>query len=232
MEKNIEYKKMASYYDLLYSKKNYNREVQFIKQFIKNKYTSILDAGCGTGSHAKILKENGFEVSGFDLNEEMIEVAREKCGENFEVCDILNYNSDRKYDIVICFFAVFNHLKSYREFEKALCNLLEVTSDNGVVIIDLHNPQKNGEKTDTIENIEREMKWRVCKLFNIENSKITYIINGERFVTTHKFKIFKIKKMTKLCRKLNLQFHFYENYDINSTATNSSKNIQLVVTRK
>ena len=36
------------------------------------------------------------------------------------------------------------------------------------------------------------MKWRICKLFKIEKTKITYIVDGKTFKTSHTFKIYNI----------------------------------------
>ena len=43
-------------------------------------------------------------------------------------------------------FGVFNYLKSYKEFEQAMLNLLSLTKDGGIVVIDLHNGRQDGIK--------------------------------------------------------------------------------------
>ena len=48
----MEYKEFAKYYDKFYSKKDYQKEVLFLKNFI-NKEDKIIDIGCGTGMHGK-----------------------------------------------------------------------------------------------------------------------------------------------------------------------------------
>jgi 2-polyprenyl-3-methyl-5-hydroxy-6-metoxy-1,4-benzoquinol methylase len=48
--------------------------IDFLK---KNNCNNVLDLGCGAGSHALQLAKNGFSVTGFDISEEGIEVARE-----------------------------------------------------------------------------------------------------------------------------------------------------------
>ena len=74
------FKRYAQYYDLLYSAKDYKGEVQYIDALIK-KYTgtakSILDLGCGTGKHDFILAERNYRVSGVDLSEAMISIAKQ-----------------------------------------------------------------------------------------------------------------------------------------------------------
>ena len=121
---------------------------------------------------------------------------------------------------------------SYREFSFALQNLLKLLNQNGTLIIDLHNPQSNGEKEDETKSIKRIMQWKINKLLKKETSKITYIVGNEKYVTKHKFKIFEIEKIKMICDNLNLSCEFYENYEINSVATQSSKNIQVVIKKK
>ena len=69
----MEYKEFAKYYDKFYQNKNYKKETEFLKNFI-NANDKILDVGCGTGIHAALLTDNGFEVDGLDLNKEMLEI--------------------------------------------------------------------------------------------------------------------------------------------------------------
>ena len=226
--KNLEYTKMAEYYDTLYQNKNYDKEVSFIENFIDNKDCSILDAGSGTGSHAKILHKRGYNIFGFDLNKEMVKIANQKIKNHFEVGDILTYKSNQRYDMIISFFAVFNHLKNYSELEKALLNMKSLLNQKGKIIIDLHNPQKSGIKKDSINNITRIMKWKVCRLLNKEFSKITYIIENKTYKTNHTFKIFRTCKLIKLCNKLGFsKVLLFEDYSKEKRATNKSKNIQL-----
>lgn len=229
MKKDLEYTKMACFYDELYKNKNYKREVDFIENFLNSKKNKILDAGCGTGNHAKILQDKGYDVYGFDLSSEMIEIANKKVNSNFEVGNLLSYSTDKNFDLIISFYAVFNHLKSYQEFSFALQNLLRLLNKNGTIIIDLHNPQSNGEKMDEIKSVKRIMQWKINKLLKKETSMITYIVGNDKYITKHKFKIFEIEKIKRICDNLNLNCEFYENYEINSIATKNSKNIQVVI---
>lgn len=49
-----------------------------VQLFKKEKVSSIVDVGCGTGVHVIALAEKGFEVTGIDRSTRMIEVAKEK----------------------------------------------------------------------------------------------------------------------------------------------------------
>ncbi|MBQ7352173.1 MAG: class I SAM-dependent methyltransferase [Clostridia bacterium] len=229
--KNIEYTQMAYLYDKFYTNKKYNNEVAFIESFIKNKNCNILDAGCGTGNHAKILNELGYNIQGFDKSPNMIEIANTKIPNNFFVHDLLiPLSTNEKYDMIISFFAVFNHLKNYKQFKTALSNLKSLVNKEGFIIIDLHNPQSNGTKIESIDNTTRIMKWHRFPILNKELSKITYKINNKIYKTRHVFTIFKINKLTQIAKRLGFsEVLFFENYNTQRPATELSKNIQMVL---
>ncbi len=228
--KDIEYTQMATLYDEFYKNKNYTKEVDFIKNFIEDKSIKILDVGCGSGTHAKILSDCGYDVKGFDKSPDMVSIANSKVPEHFFVDDLLNIKHDQKYDLIVSFFAVFNHLQGYKEFIVALNNLKHLLKDKGKIIVDLHNPQKNGSKTERIENAVRIMKWHKCNLLKKEFSKITYIVNNKTFKTTHVFKIYSLEKLRKIAKNSGFAYvQFCENYNVDSVAKNSSKNIQMIL---
>ena len=69
----------SRYYNLLYKDKDYKGEAGFIHDLIQ-KYSpgakSILDLGCGTGRHDLLLAEKGYAITGVDMSEEMLLIAR------------------------------------------------------------------------------------------------------------------------------------------------------------
>ena len=66
-------------YDLIYSKKDYKAETNLISELIKKFLSSkvnILDIGCGTGQHTLELLKKGYKVTGVDLSNEMLKIAK------------------------------------------------------------------------------------------------------------------------------------------------------------
>lgn len=125
-------------------------------------------------------------------------------------------------------FAVINHLTSYDELEKTLINFVNHLKENGIIILDLHNPQKSGSKTDSINGKTRIMSWTIDEEQEFEHTSIDYIIDGKSYQTVHQFKIFKIDLINELVNKIGCTCEFYENYTILS-ASNTSKNIQVII---
>ncbi|OLS22721.1 MAG: Glycine/sarcosine N-methyltransferase [Candidatus Heimdallarchaeota archaeon LC_3] len=88
--------KVKNYVATIQWEKRLKKEVPFLtKLFQKHNYTKILDLGSGPGFHAKELAKNGFIVKGLDINENMIQYAKENYTDpnlsiSFETGDFLN----------------------------------------------------------------------------------------------------------------------------------------------
>ena len=134
----------SQYYDLLYQDKDYVGEVEYvnnlIKQFCVNPKT-MLDMGCGTGIHAEIFCDRGYQVHGIDLSEDMLKIAEDKRkgkeGKlSFELSSISDLALNKKFDVIVSLF----HVMSYHNSNEELTRMFEVAknhlNDNGVFIFD------------------------------------------------------------------------------------------------
>ena len=227
----MEYKEFAKYYDIFYQKKDYNKEVNFLMNFIK-KGDIVIDLGCGTGIHASLINNYGALVDGLDLSSEMLDIAKTRLNTNLFNQSILDINIDRKYDVAISMFAVINHLKNLDELKICLSNIKKILDDNGIIIIDLHNPQSSCSKTDQYGDIKRIMEWNFNKEERIENSSIYFEINNTKYESSHVFRIFSIDEVKDACNSVDLKvIGIYENYDINKPGSELSKNLQFLISK-
>ena len=223
----MEYKEFAKYYDKFYSKKKYQKEVLFLKHFIKEN-DSIIDIGCGTGMHAYYLKD--YNIDGLDLNEEMLDIAKKRIKGKLYKQNILDVKIDKKYNIIISMFAVINHLTNIEQLKKCLINLKNILLPNGKIILDLHNPQSSGKKIDCFDNIKRTMIWNYDKKRKIEKSNIVFEIDNMVYNDFHTFRIFSIDEIKKSCQNVGLRvIEVYENYDILKRGNTNSKNLQFLI---
>lgn len=82
-------------------------EVDFIEKEINyDKNCKILDIGCGTGRHDVELTKRGYNVTGIDLSESMIEKAIENAKNarvniDFQIADARNPHFNNEFDLVI-----------------------------------------------------------------------------------------------------------------------------------
>lgn len=153
-----DYYKYSDFYDIFNKYRNYEREMRFLFRMIKDK-KRVLDLGCGTGTHLNILENVGYIVDGLDLSENMVELAKTKVKKaRIFKANILDYKIDEKYDAIISMHSVFNHLKSYDEFEKALQNSLDHLEKDGIMVIDLDNRRSNDDVYDKVDGNKRYME--------------------------------------------------------------------------
>jgi len=140
MEGDALYDKLAGYYDLLYSKKDYKKEVEQLKAIInrvkRNKGDRLLDLGCGAGGHLKYLI-GGFSCTGLDLNESMLEVARKKVKDaRFIKGDLADFKLDDGFDVMISLFGTMGYLRTLDRLEAAFGNVYEHLNPGGVFIFE------------------------------------------------------------------------------------------------
>ncbi len=162
-------------------------------------------------------------MDGLDLNKEILDIAKTRVYSNLYLQNILDITIQKKYDVIISMFAVLNHLKNTQELEKALMNLKNILTDGGKIIIDLHNPQDSGSKTDFYDNMTRTMEWHYDKKSKIEDSKIIFEIDGKKYIDSHTFRIFTIDEVKQCCANVGLVVKkVYENYDSNKHGSSIS----------
>lgn len=223
----FEYKEMAKYYDMFYSNKSYDKEVNFLLEMIGQK-KNILDVGCGTGIHASILEQKGYLVDGLDLNQEMLDIAKSRLHGFLYCANLLDFHLDKKYDAIISMFAVFNHLNNYEEFKIGIINSYNHLQENGILIIDLHNGRRAGEKENTINHNKRIMKWQFDKNTFKETTELTYIIDENIYHDKHIFLIYQIDTIKNILNEFKFKYQLYENYTMKE-ASDDSKNIQIII---
>jgi SAM-dependent methyltransferase len=103
----------SKYYNLLYKDKNYSEEVDYIDSLIKKynpKASHLLDVGCGTGNHAKVMAVKGYDIHGIDLSEQMLKIATAiESKITFTQGDIRNFKLDKTFDVVTSLFHVMSY---------------------------------------------------------------------------------------------------------------------------
>jgi SAM-dependent methyltransferase len=142
------FKNYANYYDFLYEDKNYEQECDFLEEAIKKysgiKVKNILELGSGTGGHAIPLANRKYEMTGIDASEGMLKLAKQKTAQlnlkmDLQLCDIREFEFGRKFDTVICMFAVFNYITETGDIVKTLGNVKKHLNKGGLFIIDIWN---------------------------------------------------------------------------------------------
>ena len=135
-------KEYSSIYDTMYAGKDYAGECDYLEKLFKSagvKPRTILDLGCGTGSHAVPLAKRGYRVTGVDLSPGMLAAARRKAGEagasvEFRRGDISRMRPVGRFDAVICMFAVMGY-QLENERVAAACRLARRSLKPGGIFV-------------------------------------------------------------------------------------------------
>ncbi len=130
-----EYDALADLYDLEYS---HDYDVAFWLSLAEREGGPIVEWGAGTGRLAIPLAGAGFEVTGVELSETMVEKGRQK-GETVEwICgDMRSAKLGRRYALAVCAFNSFLCLPSVDDALRFLRNAREHLKPGGMLGIEV-----------------------------------------------------------------------------------------------
>jgi SAM-dependent methyltransferase len=207
--------KYANYYNLIYQNKDYTGEVEYILSLL-NKYQpklkSILELGCGTGKHALILSEKGYQIDGVDLSSEMISIAhdqRQRLPQNiasnvqFEQGDLRTIRMGKKYDAIVSLFHVMSYQTSNEDLSAAFATAKAHLKPGGIFLFDCwYGPGVLSDRPITrvkrLENSQVSML-RIAEPVMLPNENLVDVnyeifindkndLKSERFTETHRMR--------------------------------------------
>ena len=162
-------------------------DIKFYNKYL-NSYMRVLEVACGTGRLSQEISKHVKEFVGLDYSEDMLNIAKEKNNNlKYILGDMRNLDPDElgKFDLVICGFNSLQHLKTDENVIKFFNSCYDVLKDNGMLIIDIFNPDMRFLSKEEIEvfnysfyseyykdNIELYEKRRYD-----ENTRINYLTN-------------------------------------------------------
>jgi len=130
---------------------------------------AILDCTCGTGILMKKLKDEGYHIDGLDLNNNMVNKARDK-GLNVFQGDIRNFKLDKKYDLIFSFDS-FGHLTTNKDLVSALVNISNHLNEGGFFVFDGGTKAKAMKMTTQEFTFDSDKYSFIWKNFS-ENDKV------------------------------------------------------------
>jgi SAM-dependent methyltransferase len=118
------------------------REAQFlVRRLPQPKFTRVLDVCCGTGRHAAMLVERGYDVTGIDVNDRAIAHARQATGGR---ATFLAHDMRRIDDLDGSFDAVVLLWQSFGQFDDAtntdiLRQIAQKLMSGGRFVLDIYH---------------------------------------------------------------------------------------------
>jgi 2-polyprenyl-3-methyl-5-hydroxy-6-metoxy-1,4-benzoquinol methylase len=154
-------------------------------EYVKNELDDlsgkkILDIGCATGELAFQLAKSKANLTGFDLNEDLIRNARiNKKNPNlhFQKGNMLELKRDfihESFDGIICFGNTIVHLQNYREVENMFQQVYDLLKPNKKFLLQILNYDYIlSEEIKELPLIETE-KIKFIRQYNFEKDKIQF----------------------------------------------------------
>ena len=144
------YRELAKSYDRLTNDVDYRATVQFYMQILEReglKPRSCVDLACGTGSVTAILAEQGLDVIGVDMSEEMLTVAMDKVMDlenppRFICQKLQQLRLPRAVDLAVCALDSLDYVTDPKDCEEAIRRIYKVLNPGGIFIFDVNTPEK------------------------------------------------------------------------------------------
>ena len=225
----VKYGEFARVYDDLMLDFNYEEWALYIEEIFK-KYKkrpkSILEMACGTGNLTEHLAKARYDLTAFDLSEDMLAQAYDKLRpyKNVHLMkqDMLSFNFNKGFDAVIAVCDSINYITEKADLERVFKNVYNHLEDDGIFIFDINSYYKLREIIGNNTFVEdREDVFYVWENFYDEDKDLcefylTFFFRKEgliyeRFDEKHIEKAYRRVEVIELLKKAG--FNHIDSYD-------------------
>jgi len=146
--KNL-FRNSAWLYDVERDNDHLTADIPFYIEYAREQSGEILELGCGTGRVALALAKEGFNVTGLDLSQQMLDVFQEKLVDNPSIAgkvelihgNMADFSLGRRFALIMAPFRVFQCLTSNDDIASSLKCIREHLTDDGIFIVNVFNPK-------------------------------------------------------------------------------------------
>ncbi|HZK35042.1 MAG TPA: class I SAM-dependent methyltransferase [Bacillota bacterium] len=210
------YRDFAYVYDELMQDVDYDRWADHIEKIFNRfavKPEKIVDLACGTGSITNRLAARGYNMTGVDISQDMLSVAREKArksGLNVPYIhqDIRSLDLHGPLDAVVCMCDGLNYIIKKDALRQVLCKAREYLKPGGVLLFDISSYYKLSQilGNNIIVDTEGDTNLVWCNSYSDKSQILQmdltfYVRQGDyfrRFYETHLQRAYKSKELKNL----------------------------------
>ncbi|RDI44035.1 class I SAM-dependent DNA methyltransferase [Falsibacillus pallidus] len=146
----MSYNRFAYVYDFLMKDMPYDKWLQMVQDFKESfgiQGKKVLDLGCGTGELTVGLAELGYDVTGVDLSDDMLMVAREKADKAGVRIQLFQQDMSKieelgTYDIITIFCDSLCYLTDEEDIKNTFEKANEHLKPGGLLLFDVHSIYK------------------------------------------------------------------------------------------
>jgi SAM-dependent methyltransferase len=147
--------------------------------FLKHQINNILIPGIGYGRNAKIFQQNGFKVTGIEISESAINLAREKNGLGFPIYQgsvtDMPFNNNL-YDGIFCYALI--HLLNKYERKRFIKNCFNQLKSHGHMIFTVVSKKANMYGNGRLLSKDRYELMKGLKVFFYDSESVKQEFQG------------------------------------------------------
>lgn len=205
---------------IFYDLDNKEDDILFYLDYAKKQKGEVLELGCGTGRISIPLVEQGIKITAVDYSNNMISRIRQKAKNiknrnNLKIirADLRSVNLNKKFNLIIMPFRVFQCLLTVDEQKMALKNIKRHLAKNGLLIFDIYYPNfKILSNIPTKEEIDAQFTFGQKKFIKTHINKKIDLLN--QVVTTDIIYYEDINGKKKLISKNNIKMRYSFKFEI------------------
>ncbi len=188
MEDKYKYNEpMVRFYDAIYDKMAGPLNKHFYIDKMVNARGPVLEIGCGTGRLFCEALKQGADVYGIDHSELMLNVLKNKIDEKdhhrVKLVDAKEFFlSERKYNLIIAPFRVFQHIYEVKDQISFLKNIKNNLAEGGEFIFDVFNPDLKTIAVGYEENLQCEAEYAPGKIIKRFHKAEPDVLNQQMLI--------------------------------------------------
>jgi len=108
--------------------------------------SSVLDMACGAGRHAVTFAKMGYKVTAVDLSHLLISEAKKNADQegvelDFVLCDILEFETNKKFDLTVNLFTSIGYFDNDEENYAVIKKAYDLLKSGGYFVLDYFNKE-------------------------------------------------------------------------------------------
>ncbi|MFZ7113334.1 MAG: class I SAM-dependent DNA methyltransferase [Desulfatiglandales bacterium] len=192
-----DFKVISTYYDALYvNEREYEAEADKVKELLTRHgvapQSDLLILACGTGGHIPYFKDD-YNVSGLDLSEDMLDVAKEKFPDiRFHLGNLIDFTLETDFDAMICMYGSIGFVKSVDNLRVAMKRIATHLRPNGLALITPWSTVEDFQEVIVVDAADRpDLKIARMEQVRLKEPKIVevtfhHLLGRENNVQYHK----------------------------------------------
>lgn len=222
------YSGFAGVYDKLMEDVPYDKWIENINSILSEeglKPKTVLELACGTGTLCVKISEMGYNVTGIDISEEMLTIAKNKSLMKRQKIEFLNqdisdFQVTKKFDLIISLCDGINYIVDKMDIENLFERVYENLNDDGIFIFDISSyyKLKNVLGNNNISEADEDVAFIWENYFDDENNILEFDLsifiesNGiyKRYNEEHVQKAYKVSDLEKIYNKNFFAFKIFD----------------------